>query len=60
MTKSWEEYISKRKRGYFMGFARTIDLFFTINPDMIPLKQQLLDELKKETLVVLPYKQSGA
>ena len=30
MTKSWEEYINKRKRGYFMGFARTIDVFFKI------------------------------
>lgn len=60
MTKSWEEYISKRKRGYFMGFARTIDMFFRINEDMLPLKQELLDDLNKETLVVLPYKQSGS
>ena len=60
ITKSWEEYISKRKRGYFMGFARTIDMFFRINQDMLPLKQELLDGLNKETLVVLPYKQSGS
>ena len=60
MTKSWEEYIGKRKRGYFMGFARTIDMFFRINQDMLPLKQQLLDDLKKETLVVMPYKQNGS
>lgn len=60
MTKSWEEYIAKRKRGYFMGFARTVDMFFRINQDMFPLKQQLLEDLKKETLVVMPYKQSGA
>lgn len=60
MTKSWEEYIGKRKRGYFMGFARTVDMFFRINQDMFPVKQQLLDDLKKETLVVMPYKQSGS
>ena len=60
MTKSWEEYIAKRKRGYFMGFARTVDMFFRINQDMFSLKQQLLDDLKKETLVVMPYKQSGS
>ena len=60
MTKSWQEYISKRKRGYFMGFARTIDMFFKINPDMLDKKEELLRELNQETLVVLPYKQSGA
>lgn len=60
MTKSWEEYIGKRKRGYFIGFARTVDMFFRINQDMFPLKQQLLNDLKKETLVVMPFKQSGA
>ena len=60
MTKSWEEYINKRKRGYFMGFARTIDVFFKINPDMFHLKQQLLNDLKKEILVILPYKQGGS
>jgi len=60
MTKSWEEYIGKRKRGYFMGFARTVDMFFKVNQDMLPFKQQLLNDLKKETLVVLPYKKSGS
>lgn len=60
MTKSWEEYIAKRKRGYFMGFARTLDMFFKINQDMLPIKQKLLDYLKEETLVVMPYKQSGS
>ena len=60
ITKSWEEYIAKRKRGYFMGFARTIDMFFKVNQDMLPLKQQLLADLKKETLIVMPYKQNGS
>lgn len=60
MTKSWEEYISKRKRGYFMGFARTCDFFFKMNPDMLPMKNELLKQIKNETLVVLPYKQNGS
>ena len=60
ITKSWEEYIAKRKRGYFMGFARTVDMFFRINQDMFPLKKQLLNDLKEETLVVMPYKQNGS
>lgn len=60
ITKSWEEYIAKRKRGFFMGFARTLNMFFRINQDMFPLKQQLLSSLKQETLVVMPYKQSGS
>ena len=60
MTKSWEEYINKRKRGYFMGFARTIDMFFKINPDMLSIKNKLTNNFDKEILVVLPYKQSGA
>ena len=60
ITKSWEEYIAKRKRGYFMGFARTVDMFFRVNPDMLPFKQQLLNDLKKETLVVLPFKQRSS
>ena len=60
MTKSWEEYINKRKRGYFMGFARTNDVFFKINPDMAHLKNKLINNFNKEILIVLPYKQSRA
>lgn len=58
MTKSWEEYISKRKRGYFMGFARTSDFFFKVNPDMLQIKDELLKLIETETLIVLPYKQN--
>jgi hypothetical protein len=46
MTKSWEEYVSKRKRGYFMGFARTYDVFFTINSDMLDKKEKLIELIK--------------
>lgn len=60
ITKSWEEFIAKRKRGFFVGFARTVEMFFRINQDMFPLKQQLLEDLKQETLVVMPYIESGS
>lgn len=59
ITKSWEEYIWKIKnRGYFWGKTRNINFFFSINPEMLIYKEQLLNELKEEILVVLPYKQS--
>ena len=59
ITKSWEEYsYKKRNRGYFVGISRTDDFFFKINPDMEYLRSQLIPN--KETLVVLPYKQSGS
>jgi len=61
ITKSWEEYIWKMKtRGYFFGKLRTHDAFFKINPDMNYLKNDLMKELEQETLVILPYKQSGS
>lgn len=61
ITKSWEEYVWKMKtRGYFTGLTRTIDFFFTINPDMNDKKSELLNKLKNEVLIVLPYKQSGS
>ena len=43
-----------------MGFARSFDAFFRMNPDMIELKEKLISELDKEVLVVLPYSQKGA
>lgn len=59
MTKSWEEYVWKRKvRGFVWGGARNFDLFFRINPDMSKEKGRLMNELKKEMLIVLPYIQS--
>lgn len=61
ITKSWEEYVWKIKtRGFTWGGTRHLDTFFEINSDMLPIKQQLLNDLKKETLVVMPYKQSGS
>lgn len=61
ITKSWEEYLwKKRTRGYFFGVARTYNAFFTINPEMLPQKQELIENIEGETLVVLPYAGSGA
>ena len=61
ITKSWEEYIDKKyKRGYFIGISRTDDFFFKINPELNCIKNELMEVLKEEVLVILPYKQNGA
>ena len=61
LTKSWEEYVWKIKtRGYFWGKTRNIDFFFSINSDMSDKKEQLINELKNEKLIVLPFKQGGS
>ena len=60
ITKSWEEYINKYTRGYFMGYGRNLETFFRLNNDLLDKKDRLIEELKNETLVVLPYKQGGA
>ncbi len=61
ITKSWEEYVWKRKtRGFVWGRERDFDFFFKFNQDMLPLRNELLKQAKKDTLVVMPYKQSGS
>lgn len=61
ITKSWEEYVWKKKtRGYFFGKLRTYDAFFSINSDMSIKKDELISQLKDEVLVVMPYKQVGS
>jgi len=61
ITRSWEEYVWKKvSRGYPWGGTRTMDFFFDVNPDMLPLKDELIGALNNEnvSLIVLPYKQS--
>lgn len=59
ITKSWDEYVWKKKeRGFLFGKIRSFDFFFEVNPDMRRYKSRLLSGLGKEALVVLPYKQS--
>lgn len=61
ITKSWEEYAWKRKvRGYVWGRERDFDYFFKVNPDMLDKKEELISQIKNDTLIVLPYKQSGS
>ena len=60
ITKSWEEYVWKKKtRGYFYGAQRTFDNFFKINLDMLPWKETLKAQIEDETLVILPYCNAG-
>lgn len=61
ITKSWEEYVWKRKvRGYPWGRERDFDYFFKLNPDMLSIRDYLINQIKDDVLVVLPYKQGGA
>lgn len=61
ITKSWQEYVEKKyKRGFFVGISRTNDFFFDLNPELKCIKQELMEALNEEILVVLPYKQSSA
>lgn len=62
ITKSWEEYVWKRRvRGFPWGGQRTFEFFFILNPDMNDKKEELLMEInKEEVLVVLPYSQTGS
>ena len=41
ITKSWEDYVEKLKRGNFSKGYRNIDTFFEYNPDMEHLREQL-------------------
>lgn len=62
ITKSWEEYLWKREtRGFFSGASRTLEFFLDVNPDMLPMKDELYRTMAKDkTLVILPYCQSKA
>ena len=41
ITKSWEDWIARLKRGNFTKGLRTVDSFFDYNPDMKHLKSEL-------------------
>lgn len=61
ITKSWEEYVYKLQvRGFMWGGRRNFDFFFDVNPELRNRKEELLSQIDGETLIVLPYKQSGS
>lgn len=41
ITKSWQDYVEKLKRGNFTRGLRDTDTFFKYNPDMMYLKKEL-------------------
>lgn len=48
-TKSWEEWkIKLLERGDAKPGHRKINAFFELNPDMLPLKEQLLSEITRQ------------
>lgn len=61
ITKSWEEYANKiMHRGFAWGGKRNYDFFFSVNPEMKHMKDELIKSIHEEMLVILPYKQSGS
>lgn len=49
ITKSLEEYVWKRKtRGYLWGKTRLFDTFFVFNPEFLPIKKQLIKNVRKQ------------
>lgn len=61
ITRSLEEYIWKKEsRGQNTRQDPDLKMFFTINPEMKDKKEEYLKMLRPETLVILPYIQTGA
>lgn len=46
-TKSWEDYVDRMcSRGNMSNNYRTFDQFFTVNPDMLPQKMELINSVR--------------
>ena len=45
MTKSWEDWVKRLKRGNITRGIRTVDLFFRFNPDLKPFREELIKNL---------------
>jgi len=44
-SKSWEDYLDRIfARGNMNNNLRCLDLFFSVNPDMLPMKEKLVNE----------------
>lgn len=56
ITRSLEEYLWKKEtRGCQTRIDTNLEFFFHINPEMADRKEEYLREVRKETLVILPY-----
>lgn len=44
-TKSWEDWEKRLSRGNIAAVNRNVDMFFHINPDMLPMKEKLISEV---------------
>ena len=45
MTKSWEDWLRRLRRGNVTRGLRTVDMFFEFNPDLAPYKRELTKDL---------------
>lgn len=48
MTKSWQDWVDKLKRGNFTKGLRTVNTFFEYNPQLNHLKEALIDCYKRQ------------
>ena len=45
ITKSWQDWVKRLKRGNITKDLRTVETFFEFNPDMVHMKHELTKEL---------------
>lgn len=45
LTKSWEDWLRRLRRGNITRGLRTVDMFFRFNPDLAPYKRKLTENL---------------
>ena len=45
MTKSWEDWVRRLKRGNITRGLRTVEMFFEFNPDLKPYEAELTKNL---------------
>ena len=53
-TKSWEDWLLRIKRGNIMAKNRNISMFFSMNPDMAHLKENLLRDVDYHETPAVP------
>lgn len=53
ITKSWEDWIRRLKRGNITKGLRTVETFFAYNPEMLPLKEALTKNLNYDEFPTL-------
>lgn len=56
-TKSWEEFLNLRRRGDLSRNFRKIELFFEVNKEFLPQKEELMKDLNYNEFISLDVKE---